>query len=162
MDVGGMRLEMPTQCLINHVLENECIIDGIVLGDVWHLVPTGLSPTGDAGIHNVVGDEEDGLEPFDHPSEYGRILVFRGGEFALFEYLDALNYRETTGHFPTGNGVWKTCGVVVDELMFEIWGEGRERLERGEEFRFDLLVNGEEGFLARRHDGIDGSDWLAS
>ncbi len=129
VDVRWMTLEMSTQCLIDHVLENERIIDGIVLCDVRYFIPAGLSPSGNAGIHDVVGDEEDGLEPFDHPTEYRRVLILRGGEFSLFQYLHATDDRKATCHFPTWDGVGKTCGIVIYELLFEIGGEGGKGLE---------------------------------
>ena len=87
------------------------------------------------------------MEPFHLPSQDGCILEFLLGEGSLFEYLDSLDYRETTCHFPAGDGVGKACRVVIDELFLDIVGEGGEVLDVGDDFGFDLLVDGQEGFL---------------
>ena len=140
-----MLLEMPPQCLINHILKNQSVINGIVLGDIWFFIPAWRSTAGNAVVHDIIGHEEEGLEPFDLPSQNGGILVLLVGEFALFEDLDTFDDGEATGHFTSGDGVGDADGVVVDELLLDIVGEGWEVLDVGDEIGFDLFVDGKEG-----------------
>ena len=140
-----MFFEMPPQSLINHILENQRVINGIVLGDIGLFVPAWCTAAGDTRVHDIIRHEKEGLEPFDLPSQNGGILVLLLGEFALLEDLDSLDDGEATGHFSTGYGVGDADGVVVDELLLDIVGEGGEILNVGDDLLFDLFVHGEEG-----------------
>ena len=93
-------------------------------------------------VHDIIGHEEEGLEPFDLPSQNSGILVLLVGEFALFEDLDAFDDGEATGHFTSGYSVGDADGVVVDKLLLHIVGEGWEILDVGYEIGFDLFVDG--------------------
>ncbi len=147
-----MFLKMPPQCLINHILKNQSIINGIVLGHIRLFVPARSSTAGNAGVHDIIGHEKEGLEPLDLPSQNGGILVLLFGEFALFEDFDSFDDGEAAGHFTAGHGVGDADGVVVDELLLDVVGEGGEVLDVGDEVGFDLFVDGEESvFVCGRH-----------
>ena len=69
-----MLLEMPPQSLVNHFLKDQGVVDGIVLRDAKAFVPARRAAAGDARVYNVVGHEEECLEPLHLPSQDGGVL----------------------------------------------------------------------------------------
>lgn len=62
-----MLSKMRAQENVYGALEHEGVIDGDH-ADARLAVPTRLASPGDGAVHNVVGDEEEGLEELNHPS----------------------------------------------------------------------------------------------
>jgi len=144
--------EMPPQCLINHILENQSVINGVVLSNIRFFVPAWRSTAGNTSVHDIIRHEKEGLEPFDLPSQNGGILVLLVGKFALFEDFDTFDDGEAAGHFTSGHGVGDADGVVVDELLLDAVREGWEVLDVSDEVGLDLFVDGEEGvFVCGSH-----------
>mmetsp|Transcript_16364 Transcript_16364/g.35363 ORF Transcript_16364/g.35363 Transcript_16364/m.35363 type:complete len:213 (+) Transcript_16364:1850-2488(+) len=67
LHIRWVLLEMPPQRLINHILENQSIINGIVLCNTRTFVPTGRSTAGDTRVHNIIGHQEERLQPLHLP-----------------------------------------------------------------------------------------------
>lgn len=81
LDVAGVVAEELLEDHVDARLEDEGVVDGDH-ADSFLAVPAGLAAAGDAAVHDVVGDEEEGLEELRHPAEGGRLEVFVLGQGA--------------------------------------------------------------------------------
>ena len=78
VDVGGVRAEVLAQQDVEGRFEHEAVVDG----NGAHpglLVPARLAAPRDGAVHDVVGDEEEGLEELRQPAEGGAGEELRGG-----------------------------------------------------------------------------------
>jgi hypothetical protein len=62
VDIKRFLVEVFSNDLGDCAFDNERIIHGLSATDSLHAVPAGLTTTGDAGVHDVVTDENVGLE----------------------------------------------------------------------------------------------------
>ena len=122
LDVGGVLLEVAAEGLVDEDLEEEGVVNGIVLGDVRVLVPARSAAAGDGAVHDVVGDEEEGLEPLDLPPEDGGVEELLVGEGPALEDLDALDDGEAARHLAAGHRRFEAFRVVRRELLLEVVG----------------------------------------
>lgn len=83
VDVGGVVAEVLLEEGVDGHLEHEGVVDGDH-ADAVLAVPAGGAAAGDAAVHDVVGDEEEGLQQLRHPAEGGGLEVLVLGE-GLFE-----------------------------------------------------------------------------
>mmetsp|Transcript_32909 Transcript_32909/g.59358 ORF Transcript_32909/g.59358 Transcript_32909/m.59358 type:complete len:217 (+) Transcript_32909:281-931(+) len=67
LHIRWVRFEMSPQRLIDHILKDQRVVDGIVLCDVGTLVPARRATASDTRVHNVIGHEEECLEPLHLP-----------------------------------------------------------------------------------------------
>jgi hypothetical protein len=74
-------------------LEHESVVDGDHT-DVGGEVPAGLAAAGLGRVHDVVGDEEEGLQQLDHPAERGGLEVLLLSELTSEEQLGGVNDRQ--------------------------------------------------------------------
>ena len=121
------------------------------------LVPAWGSPARNGTVHDVVSDEEEGLEPLYLPAEYRSVkeLLLRKGP--ALEDLNALDDTEAARHFPPGHCGLEALGVVGGKLLFEVVGEAWEALEVPDQLRLELIEYLEEGGLVGGgHDEVIG------
>jgi len=90
VDVGGVVAEVLLEEDEDGGLEHKGVVDGDH-ADVGREVPTGLATAGLGGIHDVVGNEEEGLEELDHPAERGSVEVLVFSKIASEEQLGGIN-----------------------------------------------------------------------
>ena len=65
--VFGVGFEVFGEEDVDGGFEHEGVVDGDH-ADFWELVPAGLAAAGLGAVHDVVGDEEEGLEEFGQPA----------------------------------------------------------------------------------------------
>jgi hypothetical protein len=82
VDVVAILAEVLLEQDVNGALEHESIVDGNH-ADVGHKVPAGRTTAGLGRVHDVVRDEEEGLQQLNHPAESGGAEVLVVGEIAL-------------------------------------------------------------------------------
>lgn len=82
--VGGVGFEVVAEEDVDGGFEHEGVVDGDH-ADFGDFIPAGLAAAGLGGVHDVVGDEEEGLEEFGEPAEGGGVEEFGGVEGALEE-----------------------------------------------------------------------------
>lgn len=119
--------------------QDERVVNGHE-ADIFYAIPARLATTGDARVHNVIGNEKIGLQlesivngasywqggeadPFDRPAEHGGLEVFHLSELAALEDRDRVNNTQASVELSTGD-------VVVHAL----WG-GETLAQRKEEGR---------------------------
>ena len=71
-------------------LEHEGVVDGDH-ADLGLEVPAGLAAAGLGRVHDVVRDQEEGLEELNHPAESGRVEVLLLSEVASEEQLGGVD-----------------------------------------------------------------------
>lgn len=107
--VCRVRAEVFLEESVDGRFEHEGIVDSNH-SDLRLTIPTWLSSTSDAGVHNIVGNEEESLEKLGHPSQRGRFEVLLFGEGSFEE---------------DGDGVWDRHAAIT----FSSDGVGIERLD---------------------------------
>ena len=147
LDVRGALPEVAAEGLVNENLEEERVVDGIVLRHVRVLVPARGAAAGDGPVHDVVGNEEEGLEPLHLPAEDGGVEELLVGQGPALEDLDALDDREAARHLPTRDGRFEAFRVVRRELLLEAVRKARQVLEVPDQLRLELIEHLEEGIL---------------
>jgi len=115
-------------------LQQEAVVDGrqAHLGD---LVPAGLAAARDAAVHDVVRDEEEGLQPLDAPAEHGGAVRLGLGHRRAADGLQHVHDREPAVELAAGH-------VVVDHLGHPVRRLARQRVQREhliDEVRLELL-----------------------
>mmetsp|Transcript_60504 Transcript_60504/g.131083 ORF Transcript_60504/g.131083 Transcript_60504/m.131083 type:complete len:331 (-) Transcript_60504:156-1148(-) len=70
--IVGLHPEVTLQCPEHEVLDQKGVIDGYLL-DVRILVPAWLASSSLGVVHDVVGNQEPGLQPLDAPPENGEL-----------------------------------------------------------------------------------------
>lgn len=98
VDVGGVGAEVLLEEGVDGGLEHEGVVDGDH-ADTLLAVPAGLATAGDARVHDVVRDEEEGLEELGHPAEGGRLEVLLLREGLLEEEGDGVGDRHAAVAF---------------------------------------------------------------
>ena len=133
VDIRRFLVEVFANYLEDCAFDNERIIHGLSTTDALREVPAGLTTTGGAGVHDIVTDENVGLEllcktiyqdtpwkeverkeetdPFDGPAEEGCLEVFRLCKLATLENSDRVDDTQTPVEFSTGN-------IVVNALSW--------------------------------------------
>lgn len=92
VDVAGVVAEVLLEEGVDGRLEHESVVDGDH-ADALVAVPAGLAAAGDGRVHDVVRDEEEGLEELGHPAEGGRLEVLIFGEGSAEEEGDGVGDR---------------------------------------------------------------------
>lgn len=95
LNVGRVGAEVFLEEAVNGGFEHEGIVD-CNHPDVWLLVPAWLSSASDAAVHDIVGDEEEGLEELGHPSQCCGLEVLFFVEWGLDEHGDGIGDRHST------------------------------------------------------------------
>lgn len=67
VDVVLLLAEVLLQEEVDAAFKHEGVVDGDH-PDLRHEVPTWVSTAGLGGVHDVVADQEEGLQQFDHPA----------------------------------------------------------------------------------------------
>jgi hypothetical protein len=93
VDVRGVAAEVLLEQDEDGGLEHESVVDGDHT-DVGGEVPAGLAAAGLGRVHDVVGDEEEGLQQLDHPAERGGLEVLLLSELTSEEQLGGVNDRQ--------------------------------------------------------------------
>ena len=62
VDIKRFLVKVFSNYLGDCAFDNERIVHGLSTTDALHAVPAGLTTTGDAGVHDIVTDENVGLE----------------------------------------------------------------------------------------------------
>jgi hypothetical protein len=103
--------------------QNERVVDGHE-ADILYAIPARLATTGDACVHNIIGNEEICLhlewtvngasfffgrgretDPFNSPAKDSGLEVFCLGELATLENLDRVDDAQATVELSTGDVV---------------------------------------------------------
>ena len=122
--------------------QNERVVNGHE-ADTFGTIPAGLAATGDARVHNIIGDEEIGLhlelvvngasfwhggreaDPFNSPTKDGSLEVFRLGKLATLEDRDGVDDAHAAVELSTRY-------VVVHALSSgKTWAKGEEKTLEG-------------------------------
>mmetsp|Transcript_20255 Transcript_20255/g.45067 ORF Transcript_20255/g.45067 Transcript_20255/m.45067 type:complete len:291 (-) Transcript_20255:24-896(-) len=146
LNVGGMRLEVATEGLVDEDLKEQSVVDGIVLRHVRVLVPAWGAAASNATIHDIVGDEEEGLKPLDLPPKDGGIEEFLLRQSPTLEDFDALYDGEATGHFSPRDSGLETLAVIRRELLLETIRQTRQVLKVANQLLLELIEHLQEGF----------------
>lgn len=102
VDVGGVGAEVLLQDNVDAGLEQEGVVDGDQT-DSLVLVPAGLATTGDGAVHDVVTDQEEGLEQLGEPAQQTEVLELLIGQGLLQESETGVGDGETTVELSTGD-----------------------------------------------------------
>lgn len=89
VDVGGVRAEVLLEEGVDGRLQHEGIVDGNHANTVL-AVPARLTTAGDAAVHDIVGDEEEGLEQLRHPAKSGSLEVLVLGQRGIEKQGDGV------------------------------------------------------------------------
>lgn len=108
VDVGLFLPEVLFQQNVDARLEHKGIIDGNH-ADIGHEVPARRAAAGLGRVHDVVRDEEEGLQKLNHPAKRGRLEVLVLGEVAAKQQRRRVDDR----HAPVA---LSAHGVVVQRL----------------------------------------------
>lgn len=98
VNIGRVGAEELLEESVDDGLEHESIVDGDHTNTIL-AVPAGLATAGDAAVHNVVGDEEEGLEELSHPAKSGRSKVLFLGERFVEQERDGVGNRHAAVAF---------------------------------------------------------------
>jgi hypothetical protein len=109
VDVRGVTAEVLLEQDEDGGLEHEGVVDGDH-ADVGREVPAGLAAAGLGRVHDVVGDEEEGLQQLDHPAERGGVEVLLLSELTSEEQLGGINDGQTAVAFAAND-------IVVEGLV---------------------------------------------
>ena len=112
VDVGGMGLAVLLEEGVNSHLEHKGIVDGDHANALL-AVPAGLTSTGDAAVHDVVGDEEECLQKLRHPAEGSGLEVLLLGEGLFEEERDGVG----NGHAAVA---FTAEGIDIETLELDI------------------------------------------
>jgi hypothetical protein len=110
VDVVAVLAEVLLEQDVNGALEHKSIVDGNH-ADVGHEVPARRTTAGLGRVHDVVRDEEEGLQQLNHPAESGGAEVLVVGEIALEEQSRCVDDRHAA--------VALAADCVVLERLFE-------------------------------------------
>lgn len=99
LDVAGVVAEVLLEDDVDAGLEQERVVDGDH-ADALLAVPTGLAAARDAAVHDVVGDEEEGLEELRHPAQRGSLEVFLLSQRSAQDDGDRVGDRHAPVAFP--------------------------------------------------------------
>lgn len=102
VDVGGVRAEVLLQDNVDARLEQEGVVDSDQ-SDSFVLVPAGLAATGDGAVHDVVANQEEGLEQLGEPAQQTEVLELLIGQGLLQESETGVGDGETTVELSTGD-----------------------------------------------------------
>lgn len=97
--VGGVGAEVLLEEDVEGHFEHEGVVDGDG-ADARFAVPAGLAAARDGGVHDVVRDEEEGLQELREPAEGGGVEVFGRGEGAGEEEGGGVGDGEAAVAFP--------------------------------------------------------------
>ena len=95
VDVGLVRAEVLLQQGVDGSLKQKGVVDGNHANTVLE-VPAGLASTGDAAVHYIVGDEEEGLEELGAPAKGSGVEVLLFGKGSLEEERDGIGDRHAS------------------------------------------------------------------
>mmetsp|Transcript_19016 Transcript_19016/g.53027 ORF Transcript_19016/g.53027 Transcript_19016/m.53027 type:complete len:423 (-) Transcript_19016:112-1380(-) len=110
-------------------LDGDGVVDGNVPGIAERLVPAGLSPAGDGGVHDVIGHQQPGLEPLDGPSQDGQLAELVVGDAVLAnDGHAALHHHQAAVHLSALDGVLQHLAEPVGFPLGEFI-VGREVVE---------------------------------
>jgi hypothetical protein len=109
VDVCGVGAEVLLQEDEDGGLEHEGVVDGDH-ADAGLEVPAGLTAAGLGGVHDVVGDEEEGLKELNHPAKGGSVEVLLLGEVASEEQLGGVDNGQAAVTFAAND-------IVVEGLV---------------------------------------------
>mmetsp|Transcript_13246 Transcript_13246/g.36599 ORF Transcript_13246/g.36599 Transcript_13246/m.36599 type:complete len:224 (+) Transcript_13246:154-825(+) len=147
LHVGRVLLEVASQRLVDEILQKESIVDAVVLRDVRVLVPAGAATSRDAAIHDVVGHEEERLQPLHLPSQDGGIKQLLLGQGASLENFHAAHDRQSARHLAAGHGGLEALRVVRRQLFLEGIAESRQFLEVADQLLLQLREHLQECLL---------------
>ena len=111
--------EVLLQQCVDGALEHEGVVDGDH-ADFGHEVPARLPSPGLRGVHDVVADEEEGLQELDHPAQRCGSEELIGVEVAVEEDSGGVDDREAAITFPAegvvgeGLGGWASVNGRTD------------------------------------------------
>lgn len=91
IDVGGVRAEVLPEEDVNGSLKDDGVVDGNH-ADTLVTVPAGLAAAGDAAVHDIVGDEEEGLEQLGQPAQGSGLEVLLLGKRGAEEDGDRVGH----------------------------------------------------------------------
>jgi len=114
VDVGRVAAEVLLEEDEDGGLEHEGVVDGDH-ADLGLEVPAGLAAAGLGRVHDVVGDEEEGLEELDHPAESGRVEVLLLGEVTSEEQLGGVDNGQAAVTLAANDIVVEGLVVSVSE-----------------------------------------------
>ena len=98
VDVARVVAEVLFEEHVDGALEQEGVVDGHH-ADAVLAVPARLAAARDAAVHDVVRDEEEGLEELRHPAERGRLEVLVRGELLSEQERDRVGHRHAAVAF---------------------------------------------------------------
>lgn len=100
IDVSGVVLEVLLEQSIDGGLKHEGIVDGNHANTLL-TIPARLTTASDAGVHDVVRDEEECLEELGHPAKGGSLKVLLFGQRLLENKGDGVGDGHATVTFST-------------------------------------------------------------
>ena len=111
-EVGRVSAEVGPEKEINATFKHEGVVDGDH-ADLWPAVPARLRAARVRCVHDVVGDEEEGLEEFGQPAQGGRVGVFMGRERAGEQVGGGVGDGEAAVVFPAEGIVGEGLGKPI-------------------------------------------------
>lgn len=112
VDVGGVTAEVLLEEDEDGGLEHEGVVDGDH-ADTGLEVPAGLAAAGLGRVHDIVGDEEEGLEQLDHPAESCGLEILLLGQVAAEQQLGGVDNGQAA--------VALAADDIVVEGLFRRW-----------------------------------------
>ena len=120
VDINGRVAKVLAKEAVNHALEHERVVNGVE-PDLRESKKAGLAATRDGGIHDVIGDEEEGLEQLDAPAEdvSGALFVGLGG-VALAEGFVAMRHGQAAVELAVRDVVLEVVADVFEGVFREV------------------------------------------
>lgn len=130
VNVGGVGAEALLQDEVDAGLEHEGVVDGDQ-ANALVAVPAGLAAAGDRAVHDIIADQEEGLEQLSEPAQDAQVLELLIGQGLAQEGKAGVGDGETAVQFSARNiGVQGLTNAIPCQFKFRI-GLWSDVLERG-------------------------------
>eukprot|EP00128_Syssomonas_multiformis_P007536 Colp12_sorted_trinity150504_noHs@13455 len=160
--VVGLLAEVLLEDLVHEGLEDETVVDG----DGLHLgqaEPAGLASAGHAVVHEVIGDQEEGLQELDAPAQRGGLAALLVGQGVAHQLGESVSYTQgsqASVHLAAGHGVGQHAADPLGGLGAELVGNRevvQDLLAKLVEHLLeeDLVIGGEADGDLEGHRGVD-------
>ena len=112
IDIGRMLTEIFLEEHIDGRLEHEGVVDGDH-ADVGHAEPARGAAAGVRGVHDIVRNEEEGLQEFGQPAEGGEVSVLCGVEGAAEEDGGGIDRGQAAIELAIGSVVLEGLCIII-------------------------------------------------